>query len=106
MPQVWHYTTTSTALSDGKTAQNTAQKNWLYFFCKKNLQKPNQKVFFLHIVIANILIEKEVVYNRRERACPSGKSKTAPAWYTRDNRGIAKRKNEEKPKNRSKRKQA
>lgn len=59
---------------------------------QKNLQKPNQKVFFLHIVIANILIEKEVVYNRRERACPSGKSKTAPAWYTRDNRGIAKRK--------------
>lgn len=62
------------------------------FFLQKNLQKPNQKVFFLHIVIANILIEKEVVYNRRERACPSGKSKTAPAWYTRDNRGIAKRK--------------
>ena len=26
MPQAWHYTTTSTALSDGKTAQNTAQK--------------------------------------------------------------------------------
>lgn len=26
MPQAWHYTTTSTALSDGKTAQNTAKK--------------------------------------------------------------------------------
>ena len=91
MPQAWHYTTTSTALSDGKTAQNTAKKIGCIFL-QKNFQKPNQKVFFLHIVIANILIEKEVVYNRRERACPSGKSKTAPAWYTRDNRGIAKRK--------------
>ena len=26
MPQAWHYTTTSTALSAGKTAQNTAPK--------------------------------------------------------------------------------
>ena len=41
------------------------------------------------------MIEKEVVYNRRERACPSGKNKTAPAWYTRNNRGIAKKENEE-----------
>lgn len=105
MPQAWHYTTTSTALSDGKTIQNTAKKIGCIFFAKK-IVKNEPKNFFQHIVIANILIEKEVVYNRRERACPSGKSKTAPAWYTRDNRGIAKRKNEEKPKNRSKRKQA
>ena len=61
------------------------------FFLQKKLQKTNQKIFFQHIVIANILIEKEVVYNRRERACPSGKNKTAPAWYTRNNRGIAKK---------------
>lgn len=45
MPQAWHYTTTSTVLSDGKTVQNTAKKIWLYFFAKK-IVKTEPKSFF------------------------------------------------------------
>ena len=45
MPQAWHYTTTLTALSDGKTIQNTANKIGCIFFVKKNV-KNEPKIFF------------------------------------------------------------
>ena len=45
MPQAWHYITTLTALSDGKTIQNTANKIGCIFFVKKNV-KNEPKIFF------------------------------------------------------------
>ena len=44
MPQAWHYTTTLTALSGGKTIQNTAKK-MAVFFCNK-IVKNEPKNFF------------------------------------------------------------
>lgn len=45
MPQAWHYTATSTVLSDGKTVQNTARKLGCIFFAKKFI-KTELKSFF------------------------------------------------------------
>lgn len=45
MLQAWHYTTTSTALSDGKTTQNTAKMIGCIFFAKK-FAKTEPKSFF------------------------------------------------------------